>query len=98
MFANCLGILRRTFLPALATQASSGWMNWRSQNETHDTDCSEYFGGFGRRVRASARPGLYRQGVERRTGKFEGCGHRHPVEARLHLRHVEEGHQPPGLL
>ena len=27
-------------------------MNWRSQNETHDTDRSQYIGGFGRRVRA----------------------------------------------
>src|ERR1700680_4467587 len=46
-----------TYFPAaFARQGSSRRINWRSQNETHDTDRTQHIGGFCRRVRASARP------------------------------------------
>ena len=42
--------------------------------------------------------GRRRQGAARRSRQPERPGDGHQVEARLHLRHAEEGHQSPGLL
>ena len=53
-------------------------------------------GGFDQRVGAGA--GRHRQGPARRPGQSARRGDGHQVEARLHLRHVEERHEPSGLL
>ena len=81
-------------------------------HEAHRSDCRGSAGRVDRRVGAG-RPrcgaataaaaarglaGRRRQGLARRAGQPAGAGDGHQVEGRLHLRHVEEGNEPPGLL